>query len=773
MTVQKFGIGQPVRRKEDVRFVTGSGSYVDDIHLPGQAVCLILRSPHAHAKIVNVDIDMAKESDGVLAIITGNDFEEAGYGALTCGMPMTRRDGSPIPAIQQPLLAKDKVRYVGEPVAAVVAENRVQALEAMDQILVDYEILDAVTTVAAASAEGAPQLWEIAPGNESAYWTKGDKENTDAVFASAPHKISAQLNQNRVTSVTMEPRGALARYDEGADQFTLYVSCQGAHGIQGMICRGLMKMDPSKLHVICPDVGGGFGMKGSVFPEYVVVLHAAKLVSRPVKWIADRSESFLSDTHSRESTTRGELAFDDEGKVLALRIRNTGNMGAFQTAYGPLQSTLAEGRWVASAYQIPEAFMEVDAVLTNTAPMDAYRGAGRPEAAYVTERLMDVAARHLKMDQAEFRRRNFVQPEMMPFEAWNGLEVHSSDFESVLDKTLAIAEWSTFKNRKSASEAQGKRRGIGLAYYFETAAAGVEGAKMKFAGNGKAQVFVGTQSNGQGHETAFAQVVADKLGLSFDDIEILQGDTNLLARGNGTGGSRSAQMGSGSIQMVGDVVIEKGKGVAAEILQSTEDKVAFETREEVGTFSVAESGASVTLKDVIQHAATEDENALDSNAVYKADGGSQPNGCHICEVEIDPDTGKVAIVSYVVVDDFGTIINPQIVDGQVYGGLAQGIGQVLLEECVYDPESGQLLTGSFNDYAMPRADDVVSSRIDYFEVKCRSNPLGVKGCGEAGTTGALPATVNAIVDALEDLGVRDLEMPATPQKIWTLLQRTT
>jgi carbon-monoxide dehydrogenase large subunit len=770
MTVQKFGVGQPIRRKEDARFITGAGTYVDDIVLPGQAHCLILRSPHAHARILSIDLETARQADGVLAIITGADFEKAGYGHLPCSIPYKRRDGADLPMTQQWLLARDKVRYVGDPILAVVAESVGQARAAMEDIFVDYETLEAVTTVEAAQAEGAPQLWDTEPGNESCYWEKGDRQEIESIFASAPHTVSVEVNQNRVIAHTMEPRGAIGSFDAQADNFTLHVSCQGAHNIQRSICHHLMNLDFDKLRAISPDVGGGFGMKGAVFPEYVVVLHAAKLLGRPVKWIADRSESFLADSHSRESTTRGELAFDDGGKILGLKVRSTGNMGAFHTGYGPMQPTLAEGRWVASAYQVPAAYMEIDCYVTNTAPIDAYRGAGRPEAAYVTERLMDVAARHLKMDQAEIRRRNFITAEMMPFKAWNGLEVHSSDFDALLTKTLEVSSWSNFAERKEASKAKGKRRGIGLAYYFETAASGVEAAEAKFTEDGKVQIFVGTQSNGQGHETAFAQVVVDQLGVPFEDVEIVQGDTAALARGNGTGGSRSAQMGSGSILKVGDVVIEKGREIGAKMLQTSADAVQFEVSDEVGRFVVSDTGASVSLRDVISEASRDDANDLDSAAVYKATGGSQPNGCHVCEVEIDEDTGKVDIAAYVVVDDFGTIINPQIVDGQVYGGLAQGIGQALLEDCVYDEQSGQLITGSFTDYAMPRADDLVNSVVDYCGVKCSSNPLGVKGCGEAGTTGALPATINAVVDALEDLGVQSIDMPATPAKIWKILQ---
>ncbi|TNE39795.1 MAG: xanthine dehydrogenase family protein molybdopterin-binding subunit [Alphaproteobacteria bacterium] len=771
MGIQKFGIGQAVRRKEDDRFLTGRGNYIDDINKPDQAYLLILRSPHAHARILSVDTDMAKDMEGVLAIITGQDFEEAGYGHLSCAMPMTRRDGSPLATSHEWLLARDTVRYVGQPVAGVIAETKAQAQEALDSIFVDYDILEAITTPEAAKAADAPQLWETAPGNESAYWEKGDKDATDRAFAEADHTIKVQLNQNRITSATMEPRGAVASYDDTQDRYELYVSCQGAHNMQQGIARELMKIDPAKLHVISPDVGGGFGMKAAAFPEYVVALHGARQIGRPVKWIADRSESFLSDSHSRYSSTTGELAFDNDGTIRGLRVYTTATVGAYNTGYGPLQFTFAEGRWIASAYKIPAAHLVSEMYFTNTAPMNAYRGAGRPEAAYVTERLVDVAARTLGMDQAAFRRRNFVTPDMMPHKAWNGLDVHSSDFDQVLTKALEMSDWDGFTARKQDSEARGLRRGIGLAYYFETAAAGVEGARVAFTADGKAKVYVGTQSNGQGHETVFAQVVVDQLGLDFDDIEIVQGDTDLLARGNGTGGSRSAQMASGSIRVVGETVIEKGRGVAAEILQSVPEKVAFETQDEVGTFVVADSGASVTLKDVIQHAATPQGNALDSDGVYKAQGGSEPNGCHICEVEIDPETGKVAIARYTVVDDFGTVLNPAIVDGQVLGGLAQGIGQVLLEECVYDPDSGQLLTGSFSDYAMPRADDLVMTELGYCEIKDESNPLGVKGCGEAGTTGALPATVNAIVDALSDLGVQELEMPATPQKIWALMQK--
>ncbi len=779
--MKKFGIGQPVRRKEDIRFITGDGQYVDDISVENESHCVVLRSPMAHAVIKSIDTSAAAEMPGVLAVVTGKDFEAAGYGYLSCRIPFKDADDKPLATTEQWLLSRDRVRYVGEPVAFVVAETASIAQEAGEQIFVDYGPLEAVADVDDALAEGAPNLWESVPGNKSYRWAKGDEAATNEAFAEATHVVSVDLDQARVVPNPMETRGAIAFYDGGEDQYTLHVSCQGANNIQGGICSGLMPLKPEQLRVIAPDVGGAFGMKGFIFPEYIMVLHAAKLVGRPVRWIESRAEAFLCDLHGRDMKTKSEVALDEEGKILGLRVQTRANLGAYHSFYGPLIPTLAEGRWVASAYKVPAAYMECIGAVTNTAPVDAYRGAGRPEAAYVVECLMDEAARQIGMPADELRRRNFLKTAEMPASAWNGLEVHSCDFERNLDDALKAIDWQSVDGRKKTARDNGRLRGVGLAYYAETSASGVEGATIKFLETGGVQIVVGTQSNGQGHETSFCQVVSGKLGIDFNDIEFVQGDTNLVGRGGGTGGSRSLHMQGGALLETSDVVIGKGKKAAAQMLQSTADAIEFETQTGVGQFVVKDSQSAVTLKEVAafcrdtnnfsDELKSDFESGLDSHAVYKAKGGGAiPNGCHICELEIDEDTGETLIVKYVVVDDFGVIVNPMIVEGQVQGGIAQGIGQALLEDCVYDSGTGQLMTGSFADYAMPRADDLCDFSFSYNEVPCRSNVLGVKGCGEAGTTGALPATVNAVVDALSEFGVTTIDLPATPSRIWTVIQ---
>jgi aerobic carbon-monoxide dehydrogenase large subunit len=778
----KFGIGQAVRRTEDVRFVTGNGQYADDISFPGMAHCLIVRSPVAHATINSIDIDEARAVDGVLDVVVEADLAAEGYAYIRCLAGTINRDGERLPQTKQWLLAKDKVRYVGHPVAAIIAESIAAAREAAELVYVDYDMHEAVANVDEARADGAPQLWDTIPGNRSLDWETGDKEATEAAFVKADHVVSLNVTQNRIVVNSMEPRGSIGQYDAARDQYTLHVSCQGVHGAQQRLARGIMKIDPEKLRVIAPDVGGGFGMKGFSFPEECIALYAAKKLGRPVKWIGDRSEAFQADTHGRDVRSEGSLAFDKGGKILGFKLKNRANLGAYNSIFGPGVATSAGSRVFGGCYKIDAIYAEIEGYLTNTAPVDAYRGAGRPEAAYFIERLMDEAGRITGLGPIEIRKRNFITPSQMPYENKTGISYDTGDFDVVMDDALSTADFESFPERKAASKARGKLRGFGLSYYIEVTGAGREMSRIRFTDNGGVQVTVGTQSNGQGHETAFAQVAAEKLGLPFESIEILQGDTDGQPFGGGTGGARSAIAASGAIGAAVDLVVEQGKKIAGHLLDVDPGKINFDASSGVGTFSTSEGGKNVGLAEVVQtgltgrdklpvNLATELVDGYDVTADNEIPSGSFANGCHICEVEIDEDTGKVQVVDYKVVDDFGTIINPLIVEGQVQGGIAQGLGQALLEDCVYEEGgSGQLVTGSFMDYAMPRADDMppVSFR-SVEDIPCTNNAMGIKGCGEAGTVGSLPSVVNAVVDALSHLGINNVEMPCTPEKVWQLM----
>lgn len=777
----KFGIGQAVRRTEDVRFVTGNGQYADDIKFPNMTHCLVVRSQVAHGIINSIDLDDAKAADGVLAIVTGDDLEAAGYKYFRCLAGVVNTDGERMPQTLQPILALDKVRYVGQPVVAIIAETMAQAREAADLVFVDYDVLDGVANVDEAGAEGAPQLWDNVPGNKSLYWSVGDKDAAETAFEKAAHVVSLDVTQNRIVVNSMEPRGSIAQYDAGADEYTLHVSCQGVHNRQATLARGLMKIDPQKIRVIAPDVGGGFGMKGFTFPEECIALYAAKTTGRPVKWIGDRSEAFQADTHGRDVKSQCSLALDKDGRTLAFRLQNRANLGAFNSTFGPGVATGGSRVW-GGCYNIGAVYAEVDGYLTNTAPVDAYRGAGRPEAAYYIERLMDEAGRVTGLGPVEIRKRNFISAQQMPHKNYLGVEVDSGTFEINMDLAVKDADIAGFAQRKEEAKARGKLRGLGFAYYLEVAGAGNEMARMRFTSNGGVQISVGTQSTGQGHETAFAQLAAERLGLPFESIEIQQGDTEQQPTGGGTGGARSLTAAGGAIGVAADDIIKVGRRIAGELLDVAPDSLTFDTSSDQGVFSTAGGDRNVGLAEVVQvglnpkdrlssELARDLAEDLEVTATYEADAGSFANGCHICEVEIDEDTGHVDLVDYTVVDDFGKIVNPLLVEGQVHGGIAQGMGQALLEDCVYEAGgSSQLITGSFMDYAMPRADDMPPMAFRANEdIPCESNSLGVKGCGEAGTVGSLPSVVNAIVDAMADLGVNNITMPCTPEKVWRLI----
>lgn len=770
----KFGTGQSVRRTEDARFITGHGQYTDDISLPGEAHAYVLRSPHAHAKVLSVDPAGAKTMPGVVAVLTFEDLEKMGAGRMPCLAPLKGKGGANFKESPMPLLADKSVTFVGQPVALVVAETLAQARDASEQIAVDYEQLPAAGTVEAAMRPSAPQIWPSAPGNLVLDWDDGDKANTDAAFASAAHVVSVHVEQNRVSSNPMETRAAVGSYDPKEQSYLLQTSGQGTTMIHAAMSGYLLKVPKEKLRIIQPDVGGGFGMKGFMYPEQALVLFAARAIGRPVKWTGDRSECLQSDAHGRDMQTNVELALDGQAKILALRVIGTANMGGYLSQYAPFIPTMAGSRIFGGLYQIPTVYTNISMYFTNTAPVDAYRGAGRPEAAYFMERLMDLAAAKCGIDRVEIRRRNLPKPDQLPYKNWKGLAFDSGNFEKNIDDALARADWKGFEARKAASRAKGKLRGRGLSYYVEiTAGVGTEPAAIRFTDNGGVEVFVGTLSNGQGHETSFAQIIAEKLGLPFEAITIKQGDSSHPVAGGGTGGSRSLHMAGGAMLTASDEVIRKGKIAAGHLLEAAEGDIEFKVSGDAGgRFSIAGTDRSMSIGEVAVGAKKRPipglEGGLDTTAEYKGEASTFPNGCHICEVEIDSDTGKVDLVSYTVVDDFGRIINPMLVAGQVHGGVAQGVGQVLLEHCVYDADSGQLMTGSFMDYGMPRADDMPSIDFSYNEFPTKTNPLGSKGCGEAGTVGAMPSVVSAICDAL---AIEHIDMPVTPEKVWRVLNK--
>ncbi len=773
-------MSQPIRRTEDKRFITGRGLYVDDVKMAGAAIGYALRSPYAHAKILSIDTEAAKAMPGVVGIIVGAELEAAGIGHLGAAFPpslLTNRDGTPRVDGDRALLTVDYVRYVGEPVAFVVAESLNAAKDAAEQIVVDYEELPAVGLIDEAVAPGAPLVWPQAKGNIACDWEQGDEAATAAAFARAAHITRIDLVNNRVVVNSMEPRGAAGRYDKETGKYELYVTSQGAHPIADGIAKRVLKIPPERLRVITPDVGGGFGLKMSTFAEYPLVLIASEKFGMPVRWMSERTEAFQSDSHGRDLKSHAEMAFDADGRILAYRVETDFNLGAYGLGFGPGIQNIIPMFVVGGTYKVPVLYNHVRSVFTNTVPIEAYRGAGRPEAAYIIERLMDLAARELGLGQEEIRLRNFIQAHEMPYRSYVGALIDSGDFQRNLHDCLKQADWAGFPARKARSAAAGKLRGRGLCYYIEKTAGGASAVEIGFTPAGRVEVGVGTSAHGQGHETTFGAIVADKLGVPMDVIDLIQGDSIRAPYGGGTGGSRSLWNSGNGILKAADVVIEKGREVAAALLDTTLDKITFDE----GAFRAEGSNRFLPLLEVAE--ATRSgvklpaelkaklEKGLDSSGTHDEKGDTFPNGCHICEVEIDPETGVVKVVSYEVVDDFGFVLNPLIVAGQVHGGVAQGIGQALLENCLYEPGTAQLITGSFMDYAMPRADDLPSFGFSYNEILCTTNPLGIKGCGEAGTIGAAPSVMNAILDALWDKGVRQIDMPMTPIRVWEALRQ--
>ncbi|GMV56967.1 MAG: carbon-monoxide dehydrogenase large subunit [Betaproteobacteria bacterium] len=775
-------IGRAVERKEDYRFLTGAGQYTDDVTLPNQSYGYFLRSPHAHAKIKSIDTSAAKKAPGVLGVFTGKDV--ASVGGLPCGWLITSIDGTPMKEPRHPIIAEQKVLHVGDQVALVVADTLAQAKAAAALIEVDYEILPAVVDTATA-AKAKTAVHEIAPDNVCYTWGCGDKAATDAAFAKAAHVTKLTFVNNRLIPNAIEPRAANAVYNRADDSYTLYVTSQNPHVERLLMAAFVLGIPEHKLRVIAPDVGGGFGSKIYLYAEETALVWASRRIGRPIKWTAERSESFLADAHGRDHVTTAELALDRDGKFLALREHTTANMGAYLSTFASCIPTILHSTLLAGQYTTPAIYSEIQAVFTNTAPVDAYRGAGRPEATYLLERLVETAARELKMDPAELRRKNFIRT--FPYATPVGLTYDTGDYEATLNRVQEIADVKGFAKRKAESAKKGLLRGLGYACYIEAcgiapsniagalgARAGLfEAGEVRVHPTGKVTIYTGSHSHGQGHETTFAQVVADKLGISLDDVDIQHGDTGKILFGMGTYGSRSIAVGGTAIVKALDKVIAKGKKIAAHLLEASDSDIEFAN----GEFRVAgtdrkKAFAEIALTAYVPHNYPLDklEPGLNENAFYDPTNFTYPAGSYVCEVEVDPATGQVRIDRFAASDDFGNVINPMIVEGQVHGGLAQGIGQALLEGCIYN-EDGQLVTGSYMDYAMPRADDLPHFMVETAKgTPCTHNPLGVKGCGEAGAIGAPPAVINAIVDALAHLGVRDVPMPASPHNVWKTIQ---
>jgi aerobic carbon-monoxide dehydrogenase large subunit len=773
------GIGAPVRRKEDARFLTGRGTYVDDINRPGQLYAYLLRSPHAHAAVGAIDTAKAKAAPGVAAVYTGADMQ---VGGLPCGWGIKNKDGSPMAEPPHPVLAQGKVRHIGDPVAVVIADTREHAKDASELIKIDYKVLPAVSSAEAALKPGAPQLHEAAAKNLCYDWHIGDEAATKAAFAKAAHVTRLDIVNNRLVPNAMEPRAAIGDYERGTGEYTLYTTSQNPHVIRLLMCAFVLQLPEHKVRVVAPDVGGGFGSKIYHYAEEAIVTWAAGKLAKPVKWTADRSESFVSDAQGRDHVTHAELALDKDGKFLALKVATIANLGGYLSTFATAIPTYLYATLLAGTYTTPAIYAEVKAVFTNTVPVDAYRGAGRPEACYVIERIVDKAARELKIDPAELRRRNFVPKDAYPYQTPVALAYDSGDYFTTLEMALKASDYAGFAKRRDEAAKRGKLRGIGLATYIEacgiapSAVAGAlgaraalyESAEVRVHPTGSVTVFTGSHSHGQGHETTFAQLVSDRLGIPFESIDVVHGDTSKIQFGMGTYGSRSLPVGGSALVKALDKVVNKGKKIAAHLLEAAEADIEFKD----GKYSVAGTDKSLPFGAIAftayvphNYPIDEVEPGLDETAFYDPKNFTFPSGAYVCEVEIDRDTGIVEIKNFTCADDFGRIVNPMIVAGQVHGGLAQGIGQALYENAVYD-DDGQLISGSFMDYCMPRADNLPAFQVDTHVTLCAHNPLGVKGCGEAGAIGAPVAVMNAVIDALSPLGVSDMTMPATPEKVW-------
>lgn len=767
----QFGIGQPVRRKEDTRLLTGRGQFTDDLNFDGQAWAAFVRSPHANAKIVDVDVSGAVEMPGVIAVYTGRDIAEAGLGKLVNDAAYENRDGSPMHKTQREIMPAGQTRFVGEVLAMVVAESHHEAREAAEAVVFDFEPLSAVVGTAEAIEADAATVWPEFGTNVVVHWEYGDKTDVESKLASAAHRVSVDLVNNRLAVSPMEPRVAAAVYDANDETFTVYTPSQGGRRLQVALAENLLKVPADKVRIISKDTGGGFGIRSKMYPETAMVAFAARKLNRPVKWRGDRSETFVSDYHGRDQVNRAEMGLDKDGKIVALKVATLVNVGAYLSENGVRLPMEGGGRIIPCAYHAPDFYFSVKPVFTNTISTDTYRGAGRPEANFIMERLMDAAADATGLSRQEVRRRNFIREDQMPYKTHLGFTIDSGDFAGTMNMAIEAAGWSEFEARRKESAARGKKRGIGVAVFIEGAGSRpTEGMRMKLDENGDVTLFSGTYAHGQGHETVYSQLVNEFLGVPFDNVKLVQGDTGLAPKTSvGTFGSRSSMVGGMGIKLASQKIVEKGAKIAAHLLQSQPESVSFKD----GAFSTQTS--SVTLQEVAKAAHDPSklpdglEPGLDEEVTFNGKAENFPNGAHVCECEIDPDTGVIEILNYVAVDDCGVVLNPFIVHGQVYGGVAQGVGQALTEQIVYDAE-GQLITASYMDYGMPRAHHLPSIEAHFNVVPAKTNELGVKGAGEAGATGAPPAVLSAVADALKDYGIRHIDMPLTPERVWRAIQ---
>jgi carbon-monoxide dehydrogenase large subunit len=762
----EFAIGQPVPRFEDPRLIQGGGRYVADMAFPGMVFGFVLRSPHAHARIRSIDTTKAKAAPGVLAVLTGADYKTSGFGDLPVPGGLKRRDGQPGYRPRYPALVDDRVRMIGDYVAFVIAETNYQAVDAAELIEVEYEPLPAIVSTGDAVKPGVPLVWDDCPNNIGFIQIEGNKEATDAAFAGAAHVVKHHFVVNRVTAAAMEPRGSIGVYDATEGRYTIYTTLQRTNVFQTELANYVLKVPDNKIRVVAGDIGGSFGMKSAVYNEVALVLLGAKITGRPVKWVATRSESFLCDAQARDNVTEAELALDKDGNFLGFRAKIIAAIGAYlQVGMPAFTGNLGT---LAGVYRTPASHIDVTAVFTHTQPVRPYRGNGRPEAAYIIERMVDLAADETGIDPAELRRRNTIPSSALPFKTSVTFTYDCGEFEKNMDLALEAAEKKSFEARRAQSRKHGKLRGLGFSNTIErSAAAGLEGAEIRFDRTGTVSMFSGSINQGQGHETAFKQIVCDKLGLDPNDVTYIQGDTDQVFFAEGTGGSRSAAFSGSAFTMAADKIETKAKGIAAKMLKVDVGEIKFAD----GVFSSQKTNQTLTIKEVAK-ASLDPKNLPDGmepglieKAIYTGKVASYPNGCHVCELEIDEETGEVEILRYNVVDDVGTVINPLLLHGQVDGGVAMGIGQILMEDIKFD-EQGQMLTGSFMDYAMPRANDLPAYHVDSNPVPTKTNPLGVKGAGEAGCVGAMPAVANALVDALSVLGVKNVAMPATPEVLW-------
>jgi carbon-monoxide dehydrogenase large subunit len=779
------GIGASVRRKEDARFLNGRGNYTDDINRPGQLHAYVKRSDRPHAKINSIDTAAAAKASGVVAVFTGADMAAENIGGLPCGWQIHNKDGSPMAEPPHPVIAVGKVRHVGDPIAVVIAETKQQAKDAAELLEIDYTDLQAAASLGAALAPGAAAVHDDAPGNICYDWHIGDKAIVDGVFANAAKVVRLDLTNNRLIPNAMEPRAAVGDYDVNSGEYTLYTTSQNPHVIRLLMGAFVLHIPENKLRVVAPDVGGGFGSKIYHYAEEAIVTWASAKVRRPVKWTAERTESFMSDAHGRDHVSTAEMAIDAQGTFLGLRVSTQANMGAYLSTFAPCVPTYLYATLLAGTYKTPVIYCEVKAVFTNTVPVDAYRGAGRPEATFLLERLVDAVAQDTGLDRIEIRRRNFIPADAFPYQTPVALQYDSGDYQTTLNVALKNADWDGFEARRAEAKSRGKLRGIGISTYLEAcgiapsavvgslgARAGLyEVANIRVHPTGSVTVFTGTHSHGQGHETTLAQLVVEQLGVPLDQVEVVHGDTAKIPFGMGTYGSRSLAVGGSAMYRAMDKIIAKGKKIAAHLMEASVDDIEFANN----TFTVAGTDKTKSLTDISlaayvphNYPIEELEPGLEETAFYDPKNFTFPGGCHIGEIEIDPETGVVHVVNFTAVDDVGRVVNPMIVEGQVQGGIAQGIGQALLEAAVYD-EQGQLMSGSMMDYTMPRADNLPNISVATENTMCTHNPLGSKGCGEVGAIGSPPAVINAIVDALKDYGVRHLNMPATSGKIWSII----